>query len=197
MDFFRFLASKRFLRHMLGMIIIISGLIWFVMLGLRIYTQHGKYYIVPDYTGKKIEEVIAGKDSSKFEYLVIDSVFDMGLPKGTVLHQDPLPDSKVKQNRKIYLTIVSFTPEKTSMPDLKFLTLRQAVNTLESVGLKAGRISYVRTFDEDAVQQQSLNGKVITAGTHLDKGSTIDLTVGIGSENKPVIREPASDADSM
>ena len=168
MGFFRFLCSKRFLKHLLGMIIIVSALVWVVLFTLRIYTQHGTYYIVPDYTGKTIDEVMVGNESSKFDFVVIDSVFDLKKTKGTVLHQDPYPDSKVKENRKIYLTIVSFTPEKTSMPDLKFLTLRQAINTLESCGLKTGKILYIPAFDADAVQQQRYDGKVIAAGTHLD-----------------------------
>jgi len=197
MGFFRFLCSKRFLKHLLGMIVIISALVWIVLFTLRIYTQHGTYYIVPDYTGKTIDEVMAGNESSKFDFVVIDSVFDLKKPKGTVLHQDPYPDSKVKENRKIYLTIVSFVPEKTSMPDLKFLTLRQAINTLESCGLKTGKILYVPAFDADAVQQQRYDGRVIAAGTHLDKGSLIELTVGMGSRGQAEINEPKVEQDSM
>ena len=197
MDFFRFLCSKRFLKHLAGMIVIISVLVWLVLFALRIYTQHGTYYIVPDYTGMKIEEVMAGKESAKFDFVVIDSVFDLTRPKGTVLHQDPYPDSKVKESRKIYLTIVSTNPEKTTMPDLKFLTLRQAINTLESCGLKTGKISYIPTFDADAVQQQRYNGKVITAGTHLDKGSVIELTVGMGSRGQAESKEQPAEQDSM
>jgi beta-lactam-binding protein with PASTA domain len=168
-----------------------------VLFALRTYTQHGTYYTVPDYTGKRIGDVNLGSEPAKFEFVVIDSVFDLSRPAGTVLHQDPYPDSKVKENRKIYLTIVSTIPEKTSMPDLKYLTLRQAINTLESIGLKTGKIVYIPTFDEDAVQQQRFDGKVILPGTRLDKGSKIDLTVGMGSKGQAEIREPEVEQDSM
>jgi hypothetical protein len=50
--------------------------------------------------------------------------------------------------------------------------------------LKTGRISYIPTFDQDAVQQQSFAGIVIDPGTKLDKGSVIDLTVGMGSQGQ-------------
>ncbi|MCX6247902.1 MAG: PASTA domain-containing protein [Bacteroidetes bacterium] len=196
MDFFRFLFSKGFLKHLLGMVLIVTLLVWIVLFALRIYTQHGTYYIVPDYTGKTISE-ISGTESSRFEFVIIDSVFDLSRTKGTVLHQDPYPDSKVKENRKIYLTIVSTVPEKTSMPDLKFLTFRQAINTLESSGLKIGKILYIPAFDDDAVQQQRFEGKVIAAGTRLDKGSKIDLTVGMGAKGQADIAEPAVVQDSM
>lgn len=197
MNFFRFLCSKRFLKHLLGMIVMISLLVWIVLFALKIYTQHGKYYIVPDYTGKNIEEVMTGKEAAIFDFVVIDSIFDLKNPKGTVMHQDPYPDSRVKENRKIYLTIVSTIPEKTSMPDLKFLTLRQAINMLESCGLKAGKIRYIPTFDADAVQQQWYDGKVIAAGTHLYKGSVIGLTVGMGSKGQEENKDMPVEQDSM
>ena len=197
MDFFRFLFSKKFLKHLLGMIVIVSVLVWIALFVLKIYTRHDQYYIVPDYTGKKIDDVISGKEASIFNFVVIDSVFDLNSVKGTVVRQDPYPDSKVKQNRKIYLTIVSSIPEKTSMPDLKFLTLRQAINTLESCGLKTGKIYYIPTFDADAVQQQSYKGRIILAGTHLDKGSTIDLTVGIGSKGQIEFKDTVAGKDSI
>jgi beta-lactam-binding protein with PASTA domain len=197
MDFFRFLFSKKFLKHLLGMIVIVSVLVWIALFVLKIYTRHEQYYIVPDYKGKNIDDVINGKEASIFNFVVIDSVFDLNSVKGTVVRQDPYPDSKVKQNRKIYLTIVSSIPEKTSMPDLKFLTLRQAINTLESCGLKTGKIYYIPTFDADAVQQQSYKGRIILAGTHLDKGSTIDLTVGIGSKGQAEFKDTVAGKDSI
>ena len=184
MDFFRFLGTKRFLKHLLGILAVTAVLTWVVFFFLRVYTQHGKYLDVPDLTGKNIDQVKSSDDYSDFEFVIIDSVFDLKQPKGAILHQDPFAGSKVKENRKIYLTIVSFFPEKTSMPDLKFLTLRQAVGTLESLGLKVGRISYIPAFDADAVQQQRYKGTAITQGTKLDKGSEIDLTVGMGSQGR-------------
>jgi beta-lactam-binding protein with PASTA domain len=178
------------------MIIIVCVLVWLTLFALRIYTRHGNYYIVPDYTGQNIDDILS-KQPSVFNFVVIDSAFDLDKPKGTILHQDPYPDSKVKENRKIYLTIVSSTPEKTSMPDLRFLTLRQAINTLESCGLKIGKIFYIPTFDADAVQQQRYNGKIILAGTRLDKGSVVELTVGIGAKGQTEIKDTATRQDSI
>ncbi len=197
MDFLQFLRTKRFLKHLLGVVVFIGILVWIILLLLNIYTQHGKYLSVPDFAGMTIDQVTSKEEFRDYEFLVVDSVFDINKPKGTVLHQDPYPSSKVKKNRKIYLTIVSFFPEKTSMPDLKYLTLRQALSTLESIGLKQGKISYIRTFDEDAVQQQFFEGTEIVAGTKLDKGSSIDLTVGMGSKGQEEIKERPAEADSL
>lgn len=183
MDFFRFLGSKRFLRHLASIVLVMILLttVAFIMLGL--YTRHGDYLTVPSFSGMTLDQTKSSPEYKNFEFIVIDSVYDPEKPKGTIINQDPYPLSKVKVHRKIYLTIVSLIPEKTSMPDLNNLTLRQAVGTIESIGLKVGAITYIPAFDEDAVQEQMFQGKKIPAGTRLDKGSTIDLVVGLGSGN--------------
>jgi eukaryotic-like serine/threonine-protein kinase len=182
MNFFRFLGSRKFLKHVIAAVVVTLLMIWAAMLFLRMYTKHGDYLIVPDLKGQHIDQVFSNTAYQDFDFVVIDSVFSTTSPRGTILHQDPYPESKVKQGRKIYLTVVSSIPEKTSMPDLKFLTLRQAISVLESNGLKVGRLQYIQTFDEDAVQQQFFGNQVITPGTRIDKGSVINLTVGMGSK---------------
>ena len=194
MDFFHFVFSTRFLKHFITSLGILAVLIWIVFLLLSTYTKHGQYIDVPQFAGQNIEQITNDPAYSDFEFVVIDSVFDLKSQKGMILRQDPYPSSKVKTNRKIYLTIVSTNPEKTSMPDLKYLTLRQAVSILESTGLKTGRISYIPSFDQDAVQQQSFGGLVIEPGTKLDKGSVIDLTVGMGSQGQADAVDIVSDS---
>jgi eukaryotic-like serine/threonine-protein kinase len=194
MNFFRFLASRKFLKHVIAAVVITLLMIWAAMLFLRMYTKHGDYLIVPDLKGQHIDQVFSNTAYKDFDFVVIDSVFSTNSPRGTILHQDPYPDSKVKQGRKIYLTIVSSIPEKTSMPDLKFLTLRQAISVLESNGLKVGRLQYIQTFDEDAVQQQFFGNQVITPGTRIDKGSVINLTVGMGSKGSESVNGGKTDS---
>lgn len=182
MNFFHFLGSRKFLKHIAAAVVVTMLIVWAVLLLLRFYTKHGDYLTVPDLKGQHLDQINSNPDYHDFVFVVIDSVFSPNTPRGTVLHQDPFPESKVKQGRKIYLTIVSSIPEKTSMPDLKFLTLRQAISVLESSGLKVGRLQYIQTFDEDAVQQQFYGNQVIVPGTKIEKGSVINMTVGIGSK---------------
>jgi eukaryotic-like serine/threonine-protein kinase len=193
MDFFRFLFTKRFLKHFAASVVIAVILIWIAMMMLGVYTKHGDYIMVPDFNGKLMDQLKSNSDYSDFDFIVIDSAYEMDKTKGSVLHQDPFPGSRVKKGRKVYLTIVSSVPEKTTMPDLKFLTLRQAVSVLESSGLKVGKLEYIRTFDEDAVQQQYFEGRVIQPGTIIQKGSAVNLVVGMGSKGQDI---PGSGADS-
>lgn len=180
MDFIRFLGSKRFLKHLLGVLGISLLLVLISMFLLNRYTGHNRYIEVPDLGAKSVSEVTGDPLYSDFQIVVIDSAYEMGQKPGTIISQDPLVGSRVKHNRKIYVTVVSTVPDKIAMPDLKFLTLRQATSMLESYGLKLGTISYTRSFDEDAVQQQYFEGKRIAVGTLIYKGSIVDLVVGLG-----------------
>ena len=182
MNFLRFLFSKKFLRHFLISIGIGLVLIWLILQSLAWYTKHNEYIIVPDYRGLYFTEVQSNSENNNYQFKVIDSIFDADKPKGSILSQDPFPGAKVKKNRMVYLTITSMVPEKTTMPELRDLTLRQAQSMLESAGLKLGKLSYIKSFDEDAVQNQFFKGRLIKAGTELDKGSVITLTVGMGAK---------------
>jgi beta-lactam-binding protein with PASTA domain len=192
MNFLRFLFSRKFLKHLLLAIAITLILIWITLQGLAWYTKHNDYIIVPDFRGRYLQEVVGDPDHRNYQFSVIDSVFDTERPGGTVMTQDPFPGARVKKNRMVYLTITSIVPEKTAMPDLKDLTLRQAQTMLESAGLKLGKLIYVRSFDEDAVQNQYFEGNPIRAGTLIDKGSSITLMVGMGARAQERTEEEAS-----
>jgi eukaryotic-like serine/threonine-protein kinase len=199
MDFFRFILSRKFLKHLGIAVLLIVVLTWITLMFLSFYTHHGDYISVPDLQGKNIENVSGNTEYGDYGFTVVDSVFVLDKEKGTILTQDPFPGARVKKGRTIYLTIVSYYPEKTNMPDLKFLTLRQAISILESNGLKVGRVTYIPTFDEDAVQQQKFEGKVIEPGIRLDKGSVIDLMVGMGAKASGTVHsgEDVKEADTV
>ena len=66
------------------------------------------------------------------------------------------------------------------MPDLKDLTLRQAIATLQTYGLQIGRMEYVPDIGTNAVLKQMFKGREIRPGTMMEKGATIDLVLGLG-----------------
>jgi len=189
MDFIRFLFSWKFAKQVLLSIVFSVAIVWGTLIFLSSYTGHNKYISVPDIRGKLIEEVVQSTFYTDFRFIVLDSVFDPELPPGTILYQDPWVDTRVKQNRQVYVTISSSTPDKVSMPDLKFLTLRQAESMLGSYGLKVGNLFYTPAFDADAVQQQLYNDQPIEPGERIYKGSVIDLVVGTGGGSYQILIE--------
>lgn len=182
MNFLRFLFSGRFLKHFLIAIGITVILIWITLQGLSWYTKHNDYIVVPDFRGRYLQEVAGNPEFRNYQFSVIDSVFDADKPNGSVLTQDPFPGAKVKKNRMVYLTITSMVAEKTPMPDLRDLTLRQAQTMVEAAGLKLGKIMYIPSFDADAVQNQYFEGHPIKPGTMISKGSVITVSVGMGAK---------------
>ena len=180
MDFFRFLLTKQFLRHLglaaaLTLILLLGTLMW-----LKIYTHHGKTIVVPDLTGLTVEEVDDVTSSRHLRFEVIDSVFSMEMPRGTVIKQNPNPTSRVKKNRKIFLTMNAVNPEMVSMPQLIGLSFRQARLALQNAGLVQGSITYKPDFAKNNVLQQMHGDSVINEGTEIAKGAVIDLVLGMG-----------------
>jgi beta-lactam-binding protein with PASTA domain len=187
MDFLKFLVSKLFFRHLLlavaiSLLILLTTLVW-----LKIYTHHGQAISVPNLTGLTLSEVQDVVSSRKLNYEVLDSIYASDMPRGTVIKQNPPPNSKVKVRRRIFITLNAVNPEKVMMPNLVSLSDRQAILALENNGLQLGEISYKPDFAVNSVLQQKLNGSVITPGTMIEKGSRIDLVLGMGLSNETTI----------
>lgn len=184
-----FLKQKKFYINLL--LVVVAGfiLLWLTIKMLNVYTRHGKVYEMPDFSGLTSQEVerMYGDD---YNFILIDSIYSKTQAPGSIVQQDPLPGSKVKQGRNVYYIIVAKTPERTNMPNLNNLSLRQAIVLLESSGLEVKELEYVDHFARNAICEQRYNGTVIKPGTELIKGSKITLYVGLGPDKKDV-RLPA------
>ncbi len=181
MNFVQFITTKTFLKHFGISLLLLILISWAVLASLKIYTHHGESVDVPNYIGRTMAEINSMESGKDLEIVVVDSVYDITKPKGTVISQDPLPKSHVKGNRKIYITLISSTPEQIKMPDLVDLSLRQATAILQTYGLRLGSIRQVPDIANNAVLRQLYQGRPIEKGTMIPKGVTIDLVVGVGT----------------
>ncbi len=57
------------------------------------------------------------------------------------------------------------------------------MNSLRSKGLTVNQLQYVEDFAGNAILEQLYKGEVIEPGTIIEKGSEIDLVVGLGQEH--------------
>ncbi len=178
-----FLKQKKFYIHLLLIILLSIFLLWLTIKMLNLYTRHDKVYELPDFTGMTTEEVEKAYGSD-YHFILIDSIYSKTQTPGSIVQQDPHPKSKVKRGRNVYYIIVAKTPERTNMPNLNNLSLRQAIVLLESSGLMVKELQYVKHFAHNAICEQRYNGSVIKPGTELNKGSKITLFVGLGTEEK-------------
>jgi len=184
MGLIRFIFSKVFLIHLailtaIGVFIIIGVNYW-----LKYYTDHGKYIAVPEFIGLQYYEIDDYANLRDLVPVIIDSVYDNNRVKGSVIGQEPPAGQLVKKNRKIYLTIVAMSSEMVRMPDLRDLTLRQAIATLDMFGLKAGKLKYEPHIALNTVLRQEFKGVQIEPYTMIEKGSTIQLVLGRGLKNE-------------
>lgn len=189
MNFLRFLASRTFLKHFLIAILLTIGLALLVFKLLDNYTLHGQSIALPDFTGKTPDELKTYAHTYKFRFTIIDSVYNSKNSPGSIIMQDPVPGSPVKKGRNIYLTVVAKLPEKIEMPDLRDLSLRQAVSLLETYGLKSGKLTFIQDPDIESgnlIKNQIFNGDTLEPGTVVHKESAIDLMVGKGMSQTDV-----------
>jgi eukaryotic-like serine/threonine-protein kinase len=174
-----FLSRKFWLNLFIALVLMGIMLIALIQL-LQVYTRQGKELVVPDFTGNTLPLIESVGYDDLFSFIVVDSVYDETRFPGSVIMQNPIPETKVKKGRRIYLTVVASTPEMVTMPDLRDLTLRQALNVLEMHKLKAGKLIYQPSFDKNAVLAQFYLDDTIAPGDTVVKGTLIDLIVGSG-----------------
>ena len=194
----QFLKEKKFYINLLIILLLCIILLWITFRLLNRYTRHDTVYTMPNLVGENFFEV-KHDYARDFNFILIDSVYPKGQQPGSIYQQDPLPGSKIKKGRNVYIIIVAVTPEKTIMPNLKNLSLREAIGRLESSGLDVDRLEYQDYSYKNNVIDQYFEGKPIQEGTELVKGSKIVLKVGIGQDKTRVkvpnlIGVPAADA---
>jgi beta-lactam-binding protein with PASTA domain len=146
-------------------------------------TNHLESISVPDLTGMKVGEIEAFLKDHDLRYEINDSTFQLNKPPSIVLTQYPKAGEKVKENRKIYVTVTTNNPPNVEMPKVVDISLKSAENMLQSYQLQIGNLKYVPHLAQNLVLKQEYQGKEIPAGTRIPKGSTIDLTVADGKGN--------------
>ena len=179
-----FLLSKVFLKNLGLAVIIFVGFIMILLIWLNFYTRHGQARPIPDFYGLTVEQTAKLAKKNRLKYQVIDSVYTSLVPRGCVAEQNPKPGFKVKKWRNVILTINAYNPEMVAMPNLIDLPIRQAIALIASTGLEMGELRYRPDLSIDVVIEQHYNGKNITEGDSLQKGSVIDLVLGKGLSNQ-------------
>lgn len=175
--------SKKDLLIHLGVIIgILMVLIFFFFsIYLPLTTHHGEAIKVPDLKGKTVDQLENFLDEHQLRYEINDSTYVAGAVPFSVISQHPLAGSEVKANRRIYITVTSQKPPMVLMPELKDKSLKAAAMEIKSRDLILDPPRSVPSPFVDLVIRQYVDGREITAGTLIPKGTHIILDVGNGS----------------
>lgn len=182
------ILSNWVVRNLLIALAIVVVLIVGAMIFLNRVTQHGKELSVPDFSNLSVEEAEYVASQAGMRVEVTDSVFVKRMKRGAVYRQNPTPGSKVKEGRRVVLTINAVNAKKVTMPNLVGLSLRQAKAELMSRGLVLNRLVYVQDMATNNVLRQIKGNREIEPGTMIDSESAIDLVLGLNDlDNKAYV----------
>ena len=180
----KYLTSRIFFGQVLIAFAIIAVLGYSFMHWLTFTTDHGHEISVPDLRKLTEEQVEDKLDELDLDYELLDSVdYRSDFPKYSVVEQDPIPGTKVKVGRKVYIKINSSGFSSVRIPDLIEKTYREAVPTLKALGLEEGTITYVPNLGKDMVLEMRYKGRNLKVGDRVLKASKIDLVLGDGKES--------------
>lgn len=168
------------LKNFLAAIGLIVALTWISLICIDFYTHHGESVLVPDLRGSYVEEAQLLLAKQGLYPQVIDSVYVRDKRLGTIIEQNPAPNSTVKSNRAIYLIINSRLVRQVTLPDVIDVSSRQAIAMLESVGLSLESMQEVPSEYKDLVTEIKYRGRTIIPGTRIPEGSAVVLVVGNG-----------------
>jgi len=183
---FLFITKKPFWFNFLAalFLVVLMGLAFLQLLGM--ITNHGQYLTVPSVVGLNTNDAIKQLEKQGFDVVIQDSVYTDTLQRGVVMKQLPDPNSTVKVNRTIYLTVNRFILPMIEMPTLEGKTIGFALEILKRSHLELGDTIFKPDFMKGSVLEQLYNGKRIKLDEKLPWGSRISLVIGSGLSGEQI-----------
>ena len=172
-----------------NLILMIGGVSLIIFFLFYIYfpikTNHGDTITVPNLIGMELKDIDEFLSDRDLRYEILDdSSYSSEYPTYSILQQNPSENEKVKENRKIYLTLNSSIPPKIKMPKIINGSVKNAQLILKSYDLKLGEITYVPDMARNAVLKMFIEGDSVSENDLVLKGSIVDLEVGNGLGNQ-------------
>lgn len=180
-------SFKHLAIHLSIILLLSAGIVLgFFYIYLPSATNHGQTVEVPSLEGMNLNDLEVFLEKKNLRFQVSDCTFVKDKKPLTILSQYPKPGTKVKENRRIYISIAAQSPPKVKMPNLIDASLKNAQLVLQSYDLQLGKVKMVPHFAKNAVLKQYWGTHEINAGESLPKGSIINLVIGDGLSNSKV-----------
>ena len=181
MKLFQFLKSKTFFLNIAIIVLLFIGLGYGVLLWTASFTHHGEEFEMPELKGYDIQEVESTLNPLGLRFEVLDSSeYYPELPPMSVISHYPHAGFKVKQGRRINITLNPSGPRLVKIPDIIEKSRRRAVYDLESKGFKVGKFSYVPYIGKDMVVGIQVKEREVNPGDEFPKGTLVNLILGMG-----------------
>lgn len=169
--------------NLLAMIVVALALPYFVLCWLDSYTHHGEAYAVPDICGMQLEEAKKVLRENNLDLEIVEYKYKKGAAENEVIEQRPVAYSKVKEGRKIMLTMNSTVKPVVSLPSvIDNSSLREAEARLKASGFVIGGV-VTQDGEKDWVYEVKLGGRSLANGDNVPHGSKLVIVVGNGEES--------------
>jgi beta-lactam-binding protein with PASTA domain len=183
MSFIKFIFSKAFVKQLVFAAIFLFLFVFLILYWLKFTTNHNEHTEVPNLAKMTFDEAQQKLKSLDLRLEILDSAnYNPDYPKYSVIEQIPAAGNRVKENRKIYITLNPSGFRTVKIPPLVGRTRRQAEPTLRALGFEIGQITYQPYIAPDEVLEMRHNGKELAPGEMLQITSVIDLVLGDGKE---------------
>lgn len=158
---------------------------WFAVYGVTdrlimpAYTRHGNHVPVPDLRTLSLEEATRKLDEQGFRLAPLVRRYEPDQPREVILKQEPEPETLVKKGRRIYLTVNSGDIPRVVVPDLQFVSMREAKSRLASRRLLLGEVmedTLPAPFRNTITRQHPASGDSVLPGSLV----TIWISSGLG-----------------
>lgn len=191
----QFIWGNLIIRNILFMTIAGIVLLWGILHWLDTYTRHGVAIVVPDVRSMQVIDAQPILESKSLRFEVVDSVYNEQAKPGAIVEQIPEADSKVKENRIIFLTVNARNRQMIAIPDVEELSQRQAVAMLTANGFVVDSVLYVDYEYKDLVLNVKYKNRTITSGEKLAKGSHLTVLVGNGNAIPVIDSDDANESE--
>lgn len=180
--------SKTDLLTHLGIILASALVLFFAVFFLFLpwITNLNEEIIVPDLKGLSVAEAENVLSELNLDYEVSDCTFVIGAKPLSVYTHYPKAHTQVKENRKIFLTIINDTAPKIKVPSIIGRSVASATNQLRSAGLVFDKTEFIPAIEKNTVLRLKSDGREIMEGDLISKGAKITLVVGDGLGNTDV-----------
>jgi beta-lactam-binding protein with PASTA domain len=173
-----FLKSRFLWLNILAAIVLIVVICFVVFWRLDVYTHHGEAVEVPDLSNMYVEEAELILKDCNLGYEIIDSVYIRSMKGGEIAEQAPAAGTKVKKNRKVYITVNSKQRKMVMVPKLVGESRRKVQSNLKTLGFNVDSIRYEPYEFNDEVLAVMWGDSTLSAGARVPDGSHIILVVG-------------------
>ena len=170
--------------NLVAMLIVVIAIPFVALSWLDSYTLHGETIEVPNICGIQLKEASSLLREKSLDFEIVDYKYVKGAKDDEVLEQRPVAASRVKEGRKIELTMSSsHEPMQVIPPVVDNSSLREAQARLRASGFKLGENVYI-PGEKDWVYSLLCGKDTLRNGMQIPMGSTVVLVIGGGDEEE-------------